>query len=124
MYTPKKLKWNSLSEFRDYLARETTEKIVLFNGYKLVTETTEYGMVDSVLKVSPKQKKVEEPKLELGNRPKVPKKKIVGYEKGTTFLNRKPVYEKETKPKSKKDILAAMRERGKKALDKKKQKKR
>ena len=106
MYTPKKLKWNNLSEFRDYLIANTTEKIVLFNGYKLVTETTEYGMVDSVLKVSPKQKKIEEPKLELGNRPKVPKKKKVI----------------EVKPKSKKDILAEMRERGKKALDKKKRK--
>ena len=107
MYTPKKLKWNSLCEFRDYLIANTTEKIVIFNGYKLVTETTEYGMVDSVLKVSPKQKKVEEPKLELGNRPKVPKvkKKVV-----------------EAKPKSKKDILAEMRERGKKVLDKKKKK--
>ena len=104
MYTPKKLKWNNLTEFRDYLARETTEKIEFFNGYKLVTETTEYGMVDSLLKVYPKQKKVVEEKLELGNRPKAPKKK------------KKVV---ETKPKSKKDILASMRERGKKALDKK-----
>ena len=109
MYTPKKLKWNSLSEFRDYLVRETTEKIVLFNGYKLVTETTEYGMVDSVLKVSAKQKKVEEPKLELGNRPPQPK------------VKKKKV---EAKPKSKKDILASMRERGKKALDKKNVRKR
>jgi len=107
MYTPKKLKWNSLSEFRDYLVRETTEKIILFNGYKLITETTEYGMVDSVLRVSPKQKKVEETKLELGNRPKAPKKKA------------KVV---EVKPKSKKDILAEMRERGQKALNKKKKK--
>jgi len=108
IYTPKKLKWNSLCEFRDFLVRETTEKIVLFNGYKLVTETTEYGMVDSVLKVSPKQKKVEEPKLELGNRPKTSKKKKVI----------------EEKPKSKKDILSSMRERGKKALDKKNVRKR
>ena len=54
-----------------------------------------------------KQKKVVEEKLELGNRPKVPKvkKKVV-----------------EAKPKSKKDILAEMRERGKKALDKRKKK--
>ena len=109
MYTPKKLKWNSLSEFRDYLVTNTTEKIVLFNGYKLITETTEYGMVDSILKISPKQKKIEEPILELGNRPKLPKKK-------------KKVIEE--KPKSKKDILATMRERGKKALDKKNVRKR
>ena len=108
MYTPKKLKWNSLSEFRDYLMRETTEKIVFFNGYKLVTETTEYGMVDSILKVNPKQKKEVKEKLELGNRPKAPKKKKVV----------------EAKPKSKKDILAEMRERGKKALDNKRKPKR
>jgi hypothetical protein len=55
MYTPKKLKWNSLCEFRDYLVRETTEKIVVFNGYKLVTETTEYGIVDGILKVMEEQ---------------------------------------------------------------------
>jgi hypothetical protein len=109
MHTPKKLKWNSLCEFRDYLVRETTEKIVLFNGYKLVTETTEYGMVDSLLKINPKQKRVEEPKLELGNRPKVSKKKAKVAE---------------VKSKSKKDILAEMRERGKKALDKKNVRKR
>jgi hypothetical protein len=109
MYTPKKLKWNSLTEFRDYLVANTTEKIVLFNGYKLVTQTTEYGLLDGLLRIYPKQKKLEEPKLELGNRPKVPKvkKKIV-----------------EVKSKSKKDILAEMRERGKKALDKKKKGKR
>jgi hypothetical protein len=104
MYTPKKLKWNSLSEFRDYLVANTTEKIVLFNGYKLVTQTTEYGLLDGLLRIYPKQKKVEEPKLELGNRPKVPKKKKVV----------------EDKSKSKKDILAEMRERGKKALERKK----
>ena len=109
MYTPKKLKWNSLTEFRDYLVANTTEKIVLFNGYKLVTQTTEYGLLDGLLRIYTKQKKVEEPKLELGNRPKVPKvkKKVV-----------------EAKPKSKKDILAEMRERGKKAMDKKKKGKR
>jgi hypothetical protein len=57
VYTPKKLKWNSLSEFRDYLVRETTEKIVLFNGYKLITETTEYGILNGTLKIW--EKKVE-----------------------------------------------------------------
>ena len=49
MYVPKKLKWNSLSEYRDFLLRETTEKIVLFNGYQLVTETTSYGLSFGVL---------------------------------------------------------------------------
>jgi hypothetical protein len=55
IYTPKKLKWNSLCEFRDFLARETTEKIVLFEGWRLVTETTEYGIVDGTLKIREKQ---------------------------------------------------------------------
>jgi hypothetical protein len=55
MYTPKKLKWNNLCEFKIFLERETTEKIVVFNGYKLVTETTEYGIVDGILKVMEKQ---------------------------------------------------------------------
>jgi hypothetical protein len=44
VYIPKKQKWNSLSELHDFLAKETTEKIVLFNGYQLVTETTVYGL--------------------------------------------------------------------------------
>lgn len=49
MFVPKKLKWNSLVEFRQFLERETTEKIVIFNGYSLVTETTHYGLLDGVL---------------------------------------------------------------------------
>lgn len=57
MYTPKKLKWNSLNEFKTFLERETSEKIVLFNGYQLVTETTEYGIVDGTLTIRPKLKK-------------------------------------------------------------------
>jgi len=108
MYTPKKLKWNSLTEFRDFLQRETTEKIEVFNGWRLVTETTEYGILDGILKVSPKQKKVEDKLPTLGNRPKIPKKKKVV----------------EAKPKSKKEILEEMRARGKAALDKKKKAKR
>ena len=52
MYTPKKQNWNSLSEFRDHLARETTEKIVLFNGHQLVTETTIYGLSFGKLNIS------------------------------------------------------------------------
>ena len=106
MYTPKKLKWNSLTEFRDFLQRETTEKIVVFDGWRLVTETTEYGIIDGILRVSPKQKKIAEPKLEtLGDRPKKPKAK-----------KKLP----KVKQKSKKEILEEMKARGKAALDKKK----
>jgi len=107
IYNPKKLKWNSLTEFRDHLQRETTEKILSFNGWSLITETTEYGIVDGLLKVQSKQKKVIEPKLDtLGNRPKVSKKK-------------KPPA---AKLKSKKEILEEMRERGKKVLQKRSKK--
>jgi len=107
MYTPKKLKWNSLTEFRDFLQRETTEKIVVFNGYQLITETTEYGIIDGLLRVSTKQKKVVDTKImTLGDRPKLPKKKK----------------ETKVKEKSKKEILAEIRERGKKALEKRNKK--
>ena len=49
LYIPKKLKYNSLTEFKQFLERETTEKIVLFEGHRLVTESTEYGLLDGVL---------------------------------------------------------------------------
>ena len=49
MYVPKKLKYNSLTEFKQFLERETTEKIVVFDGWRLVTESTEYGLLDGVL---------------------------------------------------------------------------
>lgn len=55
MYIPKKLKWNSLTEFKQFLERETTEKIAVFEGWRLITETTEYGIVDGVLKFREKQ---------------------------------------------------------------------
>ncbi len=61
MYIPKKVKWNSLSELRDFLAKETTEKIVIFEGWRLITETTMYTMCDSKLFIDkpPKEKKSE-----------------------------------------------------------------
>lgn len=55
MYIPKKLKWNSLTEFKQFLERETTEKIEVFEGWRLLTATTEYGIVDGVLKYREKQ---------------------------------------------------------------------
>ncbi len=61
MYTPKKIKWNSLSELRDFLAKQTTEKIVVFDGWRLITETTMYTICDSKLFIDkpPKEKKSE-----------------------------------------------------------------
>lgn len=55
MYIPKKLKWNSLVEFKQFLERETTEKIEVFEGWRLVTETTEYGIIDGILRYKEKQ---------------------------------------------------------------------
>lgn len=61
MYTPKKLKWNSLSELRDHIVKDTEEKVVSFDGWKLTTETTCYMMIDSKLIIAKpvKEKKVE-----------------------------------------------------------------
>ena len=49
MYVPKKLKWDSLTDFKKYLEKETKEKIVSFDGLRLVTKTTEYGLAHSQL---------------------------------------------------------------------------
>lgn len=49
MYVPKKLKWDTLGAFKKYLESETTEIIIEYTGYSLVTETTEYGIVDGQL---------------------------------------------------------------------------
>lgn len=53
MYVPKKLKWDTLGAFKKFLETETTEKVVSFNGYEIITETTRYGMVDSIIKCTP-----------------------------------------------------------------------
>ena len=108
MYIPKKKKWNTLGEFKHHLEKETKEKILFFNGWKLVTTDTQYGIVDSVLYASPRVH--EEIKITgLGNRPKVPKK---------AKKKKEPVI----KEKSRKQILEEMKERGRKALEAKKKK--
>jgi hypothetical protein len=53
MYIPKKLKWETLGAFKKHLETETTEKVVLFNGYEIITETTRYGLYDSQLSCKP-----------------------------------------------------------------------
>lgn len=53
MYIPKKLKWETLGTFKKHLETETTEKVVLFNGYEIITETTRYGLYDSQLSCKP-----------------------------------------------------------------------
>ena len=57
LYTPKKLKWNSLSELRDHLVKETKEKIVSFDGWQLITESTCYMILDSKLLITKPTKK-------------------------------------------------------------------
>ena len=59
MYVPKKLKWETLGSFKKFLETETTEKIVSYNGYEIITETTEYGIIDSQLNCRPARKKVQ-----------------------------------------------------------------
>lgn len=51
-YIPKKLKWNSLTDFKFFLEKNTKEIIIHFDGWQLVTKTTRYTMVDSVLFIS------------------------------------------------------------------------
>ena len=109
MFVPKKLKHNSLIEFKEYLIKESNEKIVKYNGWQLITESAVYTIVHGKVVVNSLDvlKKIDDKIEKLGNRPKPKKKKT-----------------KEVVPKikSKKDILAEMRERGKKVLDKKKKK--
>ena len=113
MYTPKKLKWDSLSDFKKFLERETSEKIVEFSGYKIITETTEYGLLDSHLIISPKKEKVKEEPKPVVVRPKPVKEAKPAKKKAKVV---------EPKAKTKEEILAEMKARGKKVLDKKKKK--
>ena len=55
MYIPKRLKWNTLTEFKNHLETETNEKVISYNGWLLITETTEYGIVDNTLRYREKQ---------------------------------------------------------------------
>ncbi len=50
---PKK-RYNSLSEFRDYLVANNLETIERFTGYELTTKTTRYWMVDGLVYAEPR----------------------------------------------------------------------
>lgn len=101
MYIPKKLKWANLIDFKQFLEQETTEKIVLFEGWRLVTETTEYGIVDGVLLCREPVKELPPELVPRVVKMPVPKKA-------------------DLKVKSKKQILEEMRARGQKVSEKKK----
>lgn len=44
-----KTKWNSLSDFKNFLERETKETIISFNGYELKTKKIIYGLLHGQL---------------------------------------------------------------------------
>lgn len=52
-----KTKWNCLSDFKNFLERETKETIVSFNGYELITKNAVYGLALGQLIVNEKKKK-------------------------------------------------------------------
>ena len=57
MYVPKKLKWDSLSDFKKHLEKETKEKIISFDGLRIITKTTEYGLAHGQLIITKPSKK-------------------------------------------------------------------
>jgi hypothetical protein len=59
MYVPKKLKWETLGAFKKHLETETTEKVVVYNGYEIITETTRYGLCNSQLSCKPIKELIE-----------------------------------------------------------------
>lgn len=59
MYVPKKLKWDTLISFKKHLETETSEKVVIFNGYEIITETTRYGLCNSQLSCKPIKELIE-----------------------------------------------------------------
>lgn len=68
IYIPKKLKWDTLGAFKRFLENETKEKIVSYNGYELITETTEYGLADDQLRCRPIRVKKESVKETLSTK--------------------------------------------------------
>ena len=55
-----KTKWNSLSDFKSFLEKETKEEIVSFNGYKLTTKSADYGLLSGQLVICEKRKRRNE----------------------------------------------------------------
>jgi hypothetical protein len=52
-----KIKWNSLSDFKNFLERETKEEVVSFNGYELVTKKGIYSLAFGKLSFTEIKKK-------------------------------------------------------------------
>ena len=51
-----KTNWNSLTEFRDYLERETDETVLSFTGHELTTQQYRYTLVHKELQQEPRGK--------------------------------------------------------------------
>lgn len=55
MQKPKpKLRYNNLSEFRDYLVDNDLETVIEFTGYELTTKRTRYWMIDGTIYSEPR----------------------------------------------------------------------
>ncbi len=52
-----KTKWSSLSDFKNFLEKESNEEIVSFNGYELITKKARYSLAFGQLTVEEKSKK-------------------------------------------------------------------
>ena len=52
-----KTKWDSLSDFKNFLEKETKEEIISFNGYELITKKARYGLAFGQLSIVEKKKR-------------------------------------------------------------------
>lgn len=118
MYVPKKLKWETLGAFKKFLESETTEKVVLYNGHELITETTEYGIIDSQLNCRPISEKKPVLKQEPVVRRKLPVSETASKKTSNITKKKEPIVEE----KSRQQVIEEMKARGKKALESKKSK--
>lgn len=52
-----KTKWSSLTDFKQFLEKESKEEIISFNGYELVTKKDKYSLAFGQLLIEEKSKK-------------------------------------------------------------------
>jgi len=56
MHKQPKTHWNSLTEFRQYLERETDETVESFTGWELTTRQHRYTLAHNILRQEPRGK--------------------------------------------------------------------
>ena len=54
MYQPARRRWNSLSDFRDHLIRDTKIEVKKFNGHELITRQGIYTLAHGEITAMPK----------------------------------------------------------------------